>query len=85
MRILPNRFPWLVFVLILFSIEVSLFSQSRNKTSERPTAPPQAPIRFRNEAESAGLKLVLENNPTPEKHMIETMPGGVAVFDYNND
>ncbi|MEX2301588.1 MAG: CRTAC1 family protein, partial [Bryobacterales bacterium] len=28
---------------------------------------------------------VLENDPTPEKHMVETMAGGLAVFDYNND
>jgi len=27
----------------------------------------------------------LQNNPTPDKHMVETMPGGIAVFDYNND
>ena len=28
---------------------------------------------------------MLENSPTPRKHMIETMPGGVAAFDFNND
>ena len=28
---------------------------------------------------------MLHNNPTPRKHMIETMAGGVAAFDYNND
>lgn len=28
---------------------------------------------------------VLENSPTAQKHMIETMPGGIAVFDYNRD
>jgi tetratricopeptide (TPR) repeat protein len=44
-----------------------------------------APIRFRNVAGSAGLRFALENHPTPQKHLIETMPGGVAAFDYNND
>lgn len=44
-----------------------------------------APIRFRNVAAGAGLHFVLENHPTPEKHMIETMPGGVAAFDYDGD
>ncbi len=44
-----------------------------------------APVRFRNIAESAGVRFVLENSPTPEKRMIETMAGGVAAFDYNND
>lgn len=43
------------------------------------------PIRFRNIAESAGIHFVLENSPTPRKHLVETMAGGVAIFDYNND
>ena len=43
------------------------------------------PIRFRNVAEAAGIDFVLENHPTSEKHMIETMAGGVAVFDYDSD
>jgi hypothetical protein len=27
----------------------------------------------------------LEHSPTPEKHQIETMPGGVALLDFDND
>lgn len=42
-------------------------------------------IRFRDIAEAAGIDFVLHNHPTPAKHMIETMAGGVAVFDYNGD
>ena len=44
-----------------------------------------APIRFRNVAESSGVHFVLENSPTPQKRLIETMPGGIAIFDYNGD
>jgi|CZKS01.1.fsa_nt_gi hypothetical protein len=51
----------------------------------QPRAHGAAPIGFENVAEQAGLRFVLENHPTPEKHNIETMAGGVAVFDYNND
>ena len=32
-----------------------------------------------------GLDFVLENSPTPQKYLIETMPGGVALLDFNND
>jgi len=32
-----------------------------------------------------GIDFILENSPTPRKFLIETMPGGVALFDYNND
>ena len=42
-------------------------------------------IRFREVAAKSGIDFVLENNPTDRKHMIETMPGGIAVFDYDGD
>jgi enediyne biosynthesis protein E4 len=32
-----------------------------------------------------GVDFVLRNSPTPHKYLIETMPGGVALLDYNND
>src|SRR5437773_5100526 len=44
-----------------------------------------SPIRFSEVARRARLDFVLQNNPTARKHMIETMPGGVAAFDYNNN
>ena len=47
--------------------------------------PLAAQPRFRDVAASSGLLFVLENSPTPQKHLIETMPGGVAAFDYDND
>jgi hypothetical protein len=31
------------------------------------------------------LTHTLQNSPTPEKHLIETMPGGLAILDYDND
>src|ERR1700724_922878 len=32
-----------------------------------------------------GLDFQHVNSPTPQKYLIETMGGGVALFDYNND
>ena len=46
---------------------------------------PVAPIRFENVIQKSGIDFVLHNSPTPEKHMIETMAGGVAAFDYDGD
>src|SRR3989442_6033669 len=43
------------------------------------------PIRFADVAAGAGLNFALENHPTRQKHLIETMPGGVAAFDYDGD
>ena len=42
-------------------------------------------IRFEDVAVESGLRFVHENSPTERKHLIETMPGGVAVFDYDGD
>ena len=56
----------------------------RGKVDLKPAAP-FSPIRFREIAQPAGVDFVLHNNPTARKHMIETMAGGVAAFDYNND
>src|SRR2546422_5589636 len=44
---------------------------------------PTAAIRFRDVAAKAGLGFVLENDPTPRKHLVETMAGGLAAFDYD--
>jgi len=32
-----------------------------------------------------GVDFILRNSPTPRKYLIETMPGGVGLLDYNND
>src|SRR5439155_19738366 len=52
-------------------------------TSSKPNSAP-APIRFREIASSASLSFVLHNNPTQPKHLIETMPGGVAGREYEH-
>ncbi len=50
-------------------------------------APPEtpAPVTFEDIAGRSGVRFVLHNAATPEKHQIETMVSGVAVFDYDND
>ena len=52
---------------------------------EPPASPPAAALRFRDIAREAGLDFVHENGPTPRKQLIETMPGGVAILDYDGD
>jgi len=41
--------------------------------------------RYVNVARAAGLTFVHRHSPTPEKQYPESVPGGVAVFDYNAD
>ncbi len=55
--------------------------------------PPRAPttvlansgIQLSNVARESGLDFLLQNFSSPNKHMIEPMTGGVAVFDYDKD
>jgi hypothetical protein len=47
--------------------------------------PSTSPIRFQDIAESGGVHFVTENCPTPQKHQPETMPAGIALFDYDGD
>ena len=49
------------------------------------SGPPKDGIRFEEIAAKAGLHYVTANSPTPNKNQIETMVGGVALFDYDRD
>ena len=42
-------------------------------------------ISFEDVSQKTGINAVLRNASTPAKHQIETMPGGLAAFDYDND
>jgi hypothetical protein len=46
---------------------------------------PASPIQFENVIEQSKIKFKLRNSVSPQRYTFETMTGGVAVFDYNND
>lgn len=53
-------------------------------------APPQhsslpEEIRFVDAAQKAGVNFIHQNHPTAQKYMIESVPGGVAAFDFDGD
>src|SRR5919107_5985117 len=48
-------------------------------------APEPGSIHFENVLAQSGLTFTLDQHATPEKNMVETMAGGVAVFDYDAD
>jgi hypothetical protein len=55
--------------------------------TSQEVSPGQAPagVRLRNVADAAGVHFVHQHSPTPDKHYVEAVPGGLAVFDYNRD
>jgi len=57
----------------------------RRAIPEALHALPKSTIAFENTLASSGIAFVLDNSSTPQKYQIETMAGGAAAFDYNND
>jgi enediyne biosynthesis protein E4 len=55
------------------------------KHSADATARIASSIEFDNAIETSKIKFRLTNSVSPQRYSIETMMGGVAVFDYNND
>jgi hypothetical protein len=57
-------------------------SDSPSGAKKTPTA---AHIRFEDRQPASGIDFVLDNGTTPEKPAIESMVGGLAVLDFDND
>ena len=63
-------------------------SYSTAEPAKKPPAPgPQAtsPVKFTDITARAGIQVKHVAAKTPAKYLLETMGGGVGVFDYNND
>lgn len=52
---------------------------------ENPVTNDAPPIEFENAIAASKIMFILRNSVSPQRYSIETMMGGVAVFDYNND
>ena len=68
------------FLLMLASALVVAHPETQPGDTPK-AAPSDSPIRFIYQA----IDFKLDSNESPEHHAPETMAGGVAVFDYNND
>jgi enediyne biosynthesis protein E4 len=65
-------------------VGVSLLFASGNVVTSHQTTPGPG-VRLRNVADAAGLGFIHQHSPSPEKYFVESVPGGLAVFDYNGD
>jgi enediyne biosynthesis protein E4 len=48
-------------------------------------SPPASRVHLTNIARESGLAFIYQHSPTPAKYFVESVPGGVAVFDFNGD
>jgi enediyne biosynthesis protein E4 len=55
------------------------------KESAKAVVSSESAIQFENIIEKSKIKFKLRNSVSPQHYTFETMAGGVAVFDYNND
>jgi enediyne biosynthesis protein E4 len=56
-----------------------------SNTSRNKALPDASPIQFENVIEQSKINFRLKNSVSPQHYTFETMTGGVALFDYNND
>jgi enediyne biosynthesis protein E4 len=73
-----------LFTALVVACAAAALAGTRGAGASAP-AGTASPIQFENVSEASGLTFVLDQHPTPEKHMVETMAGGLAVFDYDGD
>ena len=76
-----TRKPALATRLCKLSLALVLFAEILLTVPVSHAAPTDSPIHFHLKT----LPFALENDETPARNAPETMPGGVAVFDYNGD
>jgi hypothetical protein len=96
----PGRFRGALVLALVLAIFTSPTRPQHPPPQSAPTAQPSAqaakakqastsdvriPIVFDDTADAAGIRFQLKNSISPQRYSIETMLGGVAVFDYNND
>jgi enediyne biosynthesis protein E4 len=55
------------------------------KGTANTAVPAASAIQFENVIEPSKVKFKLRNSVSPQRYTFETMTGGVALFDYNND
>lgn len=60
-------------------------ADTAQKTTVKKNAPQESRITFADLEEKSGIRFQLKNSISPQRYSIETMLGGVAIFDYNND
>src|SRR5436189_1795019 len=79
---------WAVAALVVASLNAQAPSNSDTKTPQQSATlmradkqVPRGAIHF----DYQPIAFQLETDETPERHAPETMAGGVAIFDYNND
>jgi hypothetical protein len=82
-----RRALWIVAGVTAVVVAAAVVLRSRSETDAQIVQPPAHPgrIRFENRQPASRIDFVLHNGSTEDKPIIDSMLGGVALLDYNND
>lgn len=96
-----NRFASIVLFLVFVTVHAPAQQPSPTPTPERtgrsystpdlPKTPPppgpqaRSPVTFTDTTAPSGVNFIHATAKTPAKYLLETMGGGIAIFDYDND
>jgi enediyne biosynthesis protein E4 len=74
-----------LFAAVVATAAVCAQGSARPSSPSGEMTPQPATIRFEDLAVKAGIKFTLNNAVSAHRYSMETMAGGVAMFDYDND
>jgi enediyne biosynthesis protein E4 len=95
-----NRFASIILLLLYVPVHAAAQQPSPSPSPERtgrsystaePKTPPppgpqaRSPLTFTNLTAQSGINFIHAASKTPSKYLLETMGGGIAIFDYDND
>jgi enediyne biosynthesis protein E4 len=66
-------------------LSVPAFAPSQAQSQPHQESAAASPITLQNIIKTSGINFKLKNSVSPRRYSVETMAGGVAVFDYDND
>src|SRR5271154_4022277 len=71
--------------LCALALNPSSAAPQRQALHSAPAHSTASPITLQNVIKTSGINFKLKNSVSPRRYSIETMAGGVSVFDYDND
>ena len=71
--------------LLVFCWAQALLSQTTSRSSSQTRVSAASAAIFENILKQSKVDFTLKSSTSPQRYSIETMTGGVAVFDYDND
>jgi hypothetical protein len=72
-------------IILFASVWIFLGAGRSNGPLTAPVARAQEPVQLRDVADASGVDFIHQHSSSPEKYYVESVPGGLAVFDYNGD